>query len=58
MHETITKLRILARAEITQLDKLMATRGGPGRLPGLIETFRRATRLEAAFWDMGLAPEA
>jgi thiaminase/transcriptional activator TenA len=48
----------VARAEISQLDKLMATRGGPGRLPGLIETFRRATRLEAAFWDMGLTPEA
>jgi len=32
----------------------MATRGGPGRLPGLIDTFREATILEADFWQMGL----
>lgn len=47
--------RSVADAEVAYLDTLMARRGGPGRLDGLIATFRRATRLEAAFWDMGLA---
>ena len=41
-------------AEIAQLDRLMATRGGPGRFDALAVTFRQATRLEAAFWQMGL----
>ena len=36
------------------MNPLMAERGGPGRLPSLIETFRQATRLEAAFWEMGM----
>ena len=31
-----------------------AERGGPGRLPALTETFRQATRIETAFWQMGL----
>lgn len=47
--------RAVADAEVAYLDGLMARRGGPGRLDGLIATFRQATRLEAAFWDMGLA---
>jgi thiaminase/transcriptional activator TenA len=36
------------------MDRLMRERGGAGRLPGLVATFREATRLEAAFWQMGL----
>ncbi|GAB6054068.1 TenA family protein [Magnetospira thiophila] len=44
----------VARAEAAYLDDLFVRRGGPGRLPGLHTTFRQATRLEAAFWDMGL----
>jgi thiaminase/transcriptional activator TenA len=33
----------------------MERRGGAGRLAALATTFRQATRLEAAFWQMGLA---
>ncbi|WP_299436316.1 thiaminase II [uncultured Rhodospira sp.] len=46
--------RQVARDAVETLDRLMATRGGPGRLPGLIDTFREATILEADFWQMGL----
>ncbi len=45
----------VARAEVGHLDQLMDRRGGLGRFAGLAATFRRATRLETAFWDMGLA---
>ncbi|MFO1153399.1 MAG: TenA family protein [Rhodospirillales bacterium] len=48
----------LARAHGEHMDALMARRGGLGRLPALIETFRTATRLETAFWEMGLTPPA
>ena len=48
----------VAWAHGERMEILMARRGGPGRLPALIETFRTATKLEAAFWDMGLAPPA
>ena len=44
----------VAADEALYLDRLMEKRGGPGRMPALIETFRQATRLEAAFWQMGL----
>jgi thiaminase/transcriptional activator TenA len=44
----------LAARERAHLDSLMTRRGGPGRFPTLVETFRQATRLEAAFWRMGL----
>lgn len=44
----------VAEEERATINRLMETRGGPGRMPGLIETFRQATRLEAAFWDMGM----
>lgn len=46
----------VAAAHVAQMDALMARRGGPGRLASLITTFRQATRLEAAFWDMALKP--
>lgn len=45
----------VAAAHVAHMDRLMERRGGPGRLPSLITTFDQATRLEAAFWDMGLA---
>jgi thiaminase/transcriptional activator TenA len=44
----------VAAAEIAQLDKLMEARGGEGRYPALAKTFDQATRLEIAFWQMGL----
>ena len=42
------------RAEIEALDALAAGRGGSVRFARLAETFRTATRLEAAFWQAGL----
>ena len=44
----------VAQGAIGMLDRLIARRGGDGRVAGLTETFRQATRLEAAFWQMGL----
>ena len=44
----------VAADERATINRLMAERGGPGRLPALTETFRQATRLEAAFWGMGM----
>lgn len=44
----------VAAEAATALDGLMARRGGDGRMAGLTETFGAATRLEAAFWQMGL----
>ena len=44
----------LAADEEATLDRLLARRGGPGRFPSLAKNFRQATRLEAAFWQMGL----
>lgn len=46
----------VAAAHVDHMDSLMARRGGPGRLTSLTTTFRQATRLEAAFWDMALNP--
>ena len=43
----------VARAEVAGLDGLMERRGG-GRFESLCAVFRRATRLEAAFWESGL----
>lgn len=44
----------VAASEKSFLDDLMARRGGPGRQKALSETFAKATRLEADFWQMGL----
>ncbi len=44
----------VATAERATLDRLMKERGGPGRMASLTKTFAEATRLEAAFWDMGM----
>ena len=43
-----------ARRQVKHLDSLLAKRGGDGRFASLTETFGEASRLEAAFWDMGL----
>ena len=43
-----------ARRVVNHMDRLMKSRGGEGRFEALAGTFREATRLEAAFWDMGL----
>ena len=44
----------VAAAAVRQLDRLGAERLTEARWPALAETFRQATRLEAAFWQMGL----
>lgn len=44
----------VARQAILQLDQLATRRLTETRLPQLVETFRQATRLETAFWDMSL----
>ncbi len=45
----------MARRQVDYLDRLMQERGGPGRMDSLVQTFRQATRLEAAVFDAGLA---
>jgi len=45
----------LARECGAALDEQFARRGGEGRLPALAATFTTAARLEADFWQMGLA---
>jgi thiaminase/transcriptional activator TenA len=45
----------VAAAHIVQMDRLMARRGGPGRMASLEIIFHQATRLEAAFWQMAMA---
>ena len=42
-------------AAIARLDRIGGARGAEARYPALLRTFVAATRLEAAFWDMGLA---
>ena len=44
----------VADASLATLDRLMARRGGEGRFEALSDTFRKATILEADFWQMGL----
>jgi thiaminase/transcriptional activator TenA len=45
----------LAREGAAALDEQFARRGGEGRFPKLAATFKTAARLEADFWQMGLA---
>ena len=45
----------LAVAAAGALDEQFARRGGEGRLPALTATFTTAARLEADFWQIGLA---
>ncbi len=49
-----TEYQEVAARAVGQLDRLERSRAGPGRFDALCRTFRQATRLEAAFWDMGL----
>lgn len=44
----------VATSAAANLDDLMARRGGSGRIASLVQTFRAATELEIAFWQMGL----
>ena len=45
----------LAHDAAAALDEQFARRGGEGRLPALAAAFTTAARLEADFWQMGLA---
>jgi thiaminase/transcriptional activator TenA len=45
----------LAREASAALDEQFARRGGEQRFPSLTTSFATATRLEAEFWQMGLA---
>lgn len=47
--------RTAVDAAIDTLNRLGAARGAEARYASLLSTFIAATRLEAAFWDMGLA---
>jgi thiaminase/transcriptional activator TenA len=49
------EFRSAARANADEVDRLWATRANSGRFDELAGTFERACRLEAAFWQMGLA---
>lgn len=44
----------LALEAVAELDRLWRERAGGGRIDSLARTFREATRLEIAFWQMGL----
>ena len=44
----------VVRAAEERLDRLWARRGNEARYASLLDTFRSACRLEAAFWQMGL----
>ena len=43
----------VAAAELDLVERLVLKRGGENRFGELARTFRDATRLETAFWDMG-----
>lgn len=51
------EFQAVAAAHAAQMQALFARRGAPARMPQLIAHFARATRLERAFWDMGLAAQ-
>lgn len=44
----------IVRVASDQIDRVWRQRGGEARLPALTGLFAAATRLEAAFWQMGL----
>ena len=46
--------RAVAASAVATIDRLGAERGGDARYVALLDTFIAATRLEAAFWQMGL----
>ena len=47
--------RAAVAGAIARLERIGAARGAEARYASLLATFIAATRLEAAFWDMGLA---
>jgi len=47
----------VARDHVTMLDRLWQRRAGGARFDDLARIFAEATRLEAAFWQMGLEAE-
>ena len=47
--------RAAVTSAITRLERIGAARGADARYESLLGSFIAATRLEAAFWDMGLA---
>lgn len=49
-----TEYQTLAQEAAAALDEQFTRRGGEGRFPALAASFAVATRLEAAFWQMGL----
>ena len=46
--------QVVAVGERGTIDRPMAQRVGPGRLPAPSETLRQATQLKSAFWEMGM----
>jgi thiaminase/transcriptional activator TenA len=44
----------VAASAVARLDRIGAARGADARFPVLARTFAEASRLEAAFWQMGL----
>src|SRR4051812_7968426 len=54
MYESVEYQNLAHEAEAA-LDEQFARRGGEGRFPALAASFATATRLEADFWQMGLA---
>lgn len=44
----------VAQSAVARLDRIGAARGAVSRMPSLSKTFAEASRLEAAFWQMGL----
>lgn len=48
----------VAKAELAMIDTVAAGRDAPGRFDELRRIFRRACRLEADFWQMGLTGAA
>jgi thiaminase/transcriptional activator TenA len=44
----------VAASAVTRLDRIGTGRGAEARFPVLAKTFAEASRLEAAFWQMGL----
>ncbi len=51
------EFRRLAESVEEQMNRLAMERAGPRRFAGLARTFRDATRLEIAFWEMGMNQE-
>ena len=44
----------IADGAVAQLDRLASSKGADARFADLTKTFAQATRLEEAFWQMGL----